>query len=405
MKTAFIACEYNPFHSGHRYHIQSTKNNFADAVICIMSGNFVQRGDIAVANKFIRAKTALLNGADLVIELPVKYATADASHFAEGFIRTIKATGLDGLISFGAENNLEALISTSELIFSDEAEKFADDKQKAGINYATAKSLFLKQHIDNADEILGDANNILALEYIKNAYRILDKPEFFCVRRNGSSHDSLIPENGFASAGYLRRMIDSDSSSEKHPNFLEGWKYYIPDNAYELYCELLQSGLFPADRDKFDIAVFSRLLTLDSTYFSDVNNVNAGLENRIVSCLRSSNSLTDLYDFIKTKRFTHSRIRQIILQAALGITREDISAGVSYVRILGFNSIGRELLAEMRKTAEKPLITNLSDASKCGDNAIRDSQIDYIAGKLFNICCPVPTKGNPEFNYHPVIID
>lgn len=404
MKVAFIACEYNPFHKGHQYHIKKTKENSVDAVVCVMSGNFVQRGDIAIADKYIRAKTALLNGADLVIELPLKYATADASHFAEGFIRTVKATGIQGSVSFGAENNLDDLLACADLLFSEQAENFAALKLKEGINYPTAKSMFIKQYLKNADDILSDANNILALEYINNAKYFLDEPEFICIKRNGSSHDSLTPENDFASAGYLRKKIYADLLYAQAANVLNNCKLYIPGSAYEVYTKAYYNREFPADPDKFNTAVFSRLLTFDSEYFSHINNVSAGLENRITDSIRNCNSVHELYASVKTKRYTHSRIRQIMLQAALGITREDISAGVSYIRILGFNSVGRQLLSKMKTLSDKPLITNLSDVGKYGKSALRDAELDYNSGKLFNLCLPVPNKGNTEFSSHPFII-
>ncbi len=405
MKVAFIACEYNPFHNGHLYHIKKTKELGADAVICIMSGNFVQRGEIAIAQKHIRAKAALTNGADLVIELPVKFATSDASHFAEGFIKTAVATGLNGMFSFGAKADFNTLYKIKSCCYSDKAEEFAYELQQKGISYPVAKSKFVRDCLgEDAEKVLLDANNILALEYIKNAEYNINSPEFLCIQRKGTDHDSLITSDMFASASYIRQRIYELYDNGYGINGLDECKAFITDEALQVYLQAFSAGQFPSETEKYDTAAFSRLLTLNENDFKKTNNVSQGLENRITEKIRSSNSMAEAFDNIKTKRFTHARIRQILLHAVLGITKEDLSNGVSYIRILGFNDKGRHLLHEMRSCAKLPVVMNLSDIDKKNINETRDAQIDYLAGKLFNICTPCPVSGNSEYNIPPVIV-
>lgn len=406
MKVAFIACEYNPFHNGHLYHINKTKESGADAVVCIMSGNFVQRGEIAITEKHIRAKTALLNGADIVIELPLKYAVSDASHFAEGFIRTAAATGLDGFISFGSKDDLQTLLKMQKLCFSDEAMQFVSDMQKQGYSYAAAKSIYMADNFGkNESKILDDANNILALEYINNAIRLINNPQFFSVERKGAAHNSDSVSDNTASAGFIRNEIYRLDEDGYSISGLYKCESLMPEITFNTLLEAYSAGLFPADKSKAETALFSRILTLNEDEFRAVNNVNQGLENRITEKIRISSSLEEAYSMIKTKRFTHARIRQILLQAALGIKRDDINAGPSYIRILGFNNTGRAILRKMKDTAKLPIIMNLSEIDNNDTLGKRDAQLDFIAGKIFNICCPCPREGNTEYNISPVIIN
>ena len=405
MKVAFIASEYNPFHNGHEYHIRETKKSGVDAVVCIMSGNFVQRGDIAVASKHIRAKTALMSGADLVIELPLKYAVSTASLFAEGFVRTAKATGLDGIFSFGAKNDITELNKVKDIIYSEDAEKFANECISSGVNYPSAISQFLKMHDEGKySDILDDANNILSLEYLNAIDKFFPEASAMSVHRKGAMHDSSQISEDITSAGNIRRMLYEDISDNDFINNIYSFKEYVPEHVFNELLMTYSSGLFPANKGKFEISLLSRLISCSPEYLSSVNNVNGGLENRIFEAINRSSDLESLYESVKTKAFTHARIRQIVLSAALGVTRDDINAGISYIRVLGFNDKGRALLNSMRKKSSLPIITNLSQADLTDERTKRDVYIDSLAGKLFNLCLPCPISGNPEYDIPPVYI-
>lgn len=405
MKAAFIACEYNPFHNGHKHHIDESRKNGADYIVCIMSGNFVQRGDIAVAEKHIRAKTALLSGADLVLELPLKFAVSTASLFAEGFVKTAKACGIEGFFSFGAKDDIGALKAVSQIIFSDDAENFANDCITSGMNYPSAKALYLNGYKNGKySSTLEDANNILALEYLNAIDKFYPNAEAFAVYRKGAMHDSDEITEGFTSAGNIRRMLYREISDGDFINNVYSIRELIPDATFETLLDSFSKGAFPADKNKFNTTALSRLYNLEPQFISQINNVNGGLENRITDAINRSADLDDLYELVKTKAFTHSRIRQIILNAVLGITREDITSDVSYIRVLGFNDKGRALLNTMRKTASLPVISNLSQADLNNPKIFRDVRLDSLAGKLFNLCVPCPLSGNPEYDIPPVYI-
>lgn len=394
-KTAFIIAEYNPLHYGHVYHLQQTKIAGADTVVAVMSGNFVQRAEPALVDKFTRAEAAVRAGTDLVLELPVKYAVSNASRFAAGGVETMLKSGIDGFLSFGCNASSEELLALSqELDETDAYENAERISSEVGCSFPKALSLFLEQRgQQKQSELLTDPNNVLALEYIRAYHKAEGKHEFFSVERAfGVQHDSDDVIENTASAKYIRERIRTEG--------LETVRNLLPEYEYRIFCELAEKGIFPSSKDKFDTAVCARLLGLTSEDFCAVDNVSSGLENRIFHAIRNHADLPSLYDAIKTKRFTHSRIRQIILSAALGITKADLEAGVSYLRILAFNDKGQELLRAMRSQSSLPVIGNLSEAVKIKE-CQRDADLEYTADSLFNLCLDKPQDRNPAFLGHP----
>lgn len=308
-----IVCEFNPFHKGHKHLIDSVKENEDDAVICCMSGNFVQRGEFAVFDKFKRAETAIENGADLVIELPTVFSTLSAEGFCRAGVKIIEATGIADQIAFGAENNnIDELKAIANKLNDKDVQKDIINEMKSGISFPAARSRVL--NTDNLDY----PNNILAVEYLKAS-----TIPCIAVKRIGKGHDTDDKEY---SASAIRSKLDiREISSIRN-------------------CET---------------AVLSKLRTMSADDFKKITDVSEGLENKIEKAVNKATSLDELYDLIKSKRYTHSRIRRIILRAYLGI--EETPYEPPYIRILGFNKKGRDLLSEMKKKASKPIITKLKD--------------------------------------------
>ncbi len=402
MKNAFVACEYNPFHNGHKYHLDEIKASGFDNIICIMSGNFVQRGEPALFEKHKRAELALKNGADLVIELPLKYAVSTASLFADGFVKTAEATGLDGSISFGAESDIDTLLRIKDIVFSKAAEEYCCERIREGVNYPNAKQEYLTKTMgSDYYHILSDGNNILGLEYMRARDQYFPSAEIFSVKRNTIAHDSMETESIYASASYLRNLIYSSSDKTQMSEKIIS---YIPENCVKEIEILFDNGLFPRDLIKFEAAAMSRLVLMTAEDFSLINNVNEGLENRIADAVRVSSVTSEVLDNVKTKRFTYSRLRQILFNAVLGITKADIENGISYIRVLGFNDRGRSLLHDMKERACLPVISNLSEINKDDSFMKRDALLDYNAGKLFSLTHPTCVSGNQEYNIPPVYV-
>lgn len=401
MKIAFIACEYNPFHNGHKYHLDTIKKAGFDAIVCIMSGNFVQRGDIALFEKHKRAQTAIMNGADIVIELPLKFAVSTASHFADGFIKTAKATGLMGSVSFGAKSSIDDLMYLEEHLFCDDADEFCSKKVREGINYPNAKKDFIEEKLgEHYSKILSDGNNTLALEYLRAKKLYFSEADVFCVERIGADHDSDTVSSVFCSASFLRERIYDNNDSA----LAEKIGCFIPDNTLQLIESLAEEGRFPRDLNRFEASMLARLSMSDASYFSEINNVTEGLENRIAEAIKISNTTSEILYNVKSKRFTYSRLRQILINAAIGITRADIENGLSYIRILGFNDKGRAIIRSMKDNAALPVISNLSEINSNDESALRDAFLDYQAGKLFSLCDPILQSGNPEYEIPPIYV-
>ncbi len=322
-----IICEFNPFHSGHKHLIDSIKSN-DDGVICVMSGNFVQRGEFAVYDKFTRAKASLENGADLVIELPCAYSLKSANGFAKAGAGLIEALKVADRIAFGAEcDDINQLTAVADKIKNNEQSIRLE--MKKGLSYPAAR----RRVIDSS--ILDTPNNILALEYIMAA-----NLPCVAVKRIGDGHDS---NDSLYSASAIRKTLsDNEICSMKN-------------------CES---------------AVLSKLRTMNADDFSKIEDVGEGLENRIVDAVRSSVCLNEIYDKIKTKRYTHSRIRRIILNAYLGIENK-YSQAVPYIRILGFNDKGRDILSEIKKRSQLPVISRYGDTQ----------ELDAYGRELFELEC------------------
>lgn len=322
-----IICEFNPFHSGHKHLIDSIKSD-DDSVICVMSGNFVQRGEFAVYDKFTRARTALENGADLVIELPCAYSLKSANGFANAGVKLIETLGVTDKIAFGAEcDDINQLMSAAQEIKNNEENIRCE--MKKGISYPAAR----RRVIDNS--ILDTPNNILALEYIMAA-----NLPCAAVKRIGAGHDS---DDKLYSASAIRKTLSPDE-----------------------ICSIKNC----------ENAVLSKLRTMDTDDFAKIEDVTEGLENRIVDAVRSSVSLNEIYDKIKTKRYTHSRIRRIILNAYLGIV-DEYRQDVPYIRVLGFNNNGRDILSQIKRRSALPVISRYGDADK----------LDAYAKSLFELEC------------------
>jgi len=349
-----IVCEFNPFHRGHRYLIDTIKNK-DDAVICVMSGNFVQRGEAAVYDKFTRAKAALEGGADLIIEIPTPCATLSAPGFAKAGVTLLEATGVVDRLAFGAEcDDIETLKAAAKAV------KDSDEEIRAalanGLSYPAAR----QQAVGSS--LLETPNNILAIEYIN-----CTSLPCTAVKRIGKGHDS---DDALYSASEIRKTLNENEIA----------------------------SLKNAER-----AILYKLRTMSTEDFAGLDDVNEGLENRIAEAVKTAGSLDELYALIKTKRFTHARIRRIILRAFLGIDANTPKTP-SALRILGFNEKGRELLTEIKKTATLPIITGYADAKRTGGDALKAFEAESLYTDIYNIMYKAPRPCGTEMTDKIVVV-
>ena len=383
MKVSAVIAEYNPFHNGHKYMLEKVKEN-SDAAVIIMSGGFVQRGSIAVADKWTRARAALLNGADLVIELPVTYALNTAQRFAYGGVYLADAIGAAELC-FGSESgDTDALINAADKL-SDEPEEVSQKIKSfisEGMNYPSARSRAYEGIIDGG--ILSAPNNILAAEYICAAKRLNSTINFRAIKRYAVGHDEAEVTAATASASAIRARLfkGADISS------------FVPPGAREI--------TNPYDLSRLDSAILYTLRNYSTEKLALINDVSEGLENRIKKLSFESSSFDELCEKIKTKRYTRSRINRIVLSAYLNLTKELCAVNPPYVRILGMNGTGIKILGNIKHSCPLPIITKTADYT--ADDPV--FLADLRAGEAFSLCAPEAglRLGGADFKNSPIVL-
>lgn len=385
MKTAAIICEYNPFHNGHKYHIEQTrKQHGATHIVCVMTGNFTQRGDVALCDKYERARAALTSGADLVLELPVAFSLASAEYFARGAVHIINSLGCVDMLSFGSETGNDAALkeAAGAVHFALESEAFLD-YMKSGMSYPAAlKKTVEEYYTPDVVDILTGPNNILGVEYIRALDMAGGTIEPVTVKRYGAAHDS--DELDYTiSASKLRKMIRNGEDVTRYTDF----------SGYENYALI----------ERLETAILAKLRTMTKSDFEKLPNGGGGIENRMVKAARTATSLPQLMLMIKSKNFTMSRIRRLILCAFLGITKNDLKSMPSYIRILGMNDKGKEILAAS-KDCPLPIDTSLSALSKTSDTAGRQARLEERAGNMYALALEKRKPCGTDFTAKPIII-
>ena len=370
-KTAGIVAEYNPFHNGHRRHIEKTRElTGCDAVLAVMSGNFAQRGEPCICDKYQRTKMALMGGVDLVLELPAVYAVSSAEVFAKGAVEILEETGCD-FLSFGAENDdLKRLCEIAGFLKSDRLNIIVNEKLKCGKSYPRAVSEAMSEN--GYFEFYKSPNNILAVEYIK----ALNKMTPIAVKREGSMHD------GKGSASDVREKMRLNAP----------YKDLVPG-----FCLPVLSGAKIPDKEIFESLILYRLRTMTEEELKNTPDVGEGLENRIKKAAKKCTSFSGLCEEIKTKRYTMARIRRILTNALLHIKKDDIKKPPEYIRVLGMNEKGMSVLSEIKKTSRLPIITKTADAKMCDM-----LKTDILASDIYSLLTKTPASS--DFLTSPVIL-
>lgn len=387
MNVCGIICEYNPFHKGHKYHIEETRTRFgATHIVGIMSGNFTQRGDVAIVDKYKRTETALKNGVDLVIELPVQYALSSAEQFAQGAVYLLNSLGCVDMLSFGSEcGSIDRLREAAGAVYyAQESEEFGK-YLKNGMSYPAAlQKAIEKFYTEDVLETLAAPNNTLAIEYIKalDTYASPIKP--VTIKRIGAAHDqAAAEETDKLSASQLRKMI------------CEGQDI----SAFAPECDFSNT----ASVLNIETAILSKLRSMSKASIEKTPNVLMGLENRIYKAVGVSTNLNELYFLIKTKRYTLARIRRIILSAFLGITKSDLKINPAYVKILGMNGRGKEILANAN--CQLPVNTSLSKLAESGDNAKKQAKLEERCDNQYALALNQKQPCGLSYTAKPIILD
>lgn len=386
MKTAAIICEYNPFHYGHKLLIDKTREAGASHIISVMSGNYVQRGDTALFDKFTRARAALENGADLVIELPERVSLTSAEGFAKGAVELITALNCVDMLSFGSEcGDIAALREASGAIEYCLHTDFFSEQIKRGKSYPAAlNAALLEFYTPDVAEIIASPNNTLAIEYLSALDNAGSAIEPFTAMRIGAPHDSESdePEEELISGSQIRKMI-------------------LAGKDYSRYAPTVNAQI--ADISRLERAILAKLRTMSSYDFEEIFDGANGLGTRLYKAVKSAKSLSELYFLTKTKRYTLARIRRAAMCAFLGITRDFALEKSAYIRILGMNSRGREILSAANSTL--PIDTSLKALSKTSRSAMRQANFTSMCTDIRQLALETPGRCGEDFTTAPIILE
>lgn len=370
MKITGIICEYNPLHLGHKKQIDLIREVYPDGgIVCLMSGNFVQRGTPAIFDRSVRAKAAILSGADLVLELPVTASLCSAEGFADNGVRILSSI-CDNLC-FGAETaDTEILLTTAQALLSPAFSLALRKQLESGLSFPAARQATLNNLGINAEH-LSFPNNILAVEYCKAILSQGSKMTPFPIFRQGDYHDPVAdPQN--PSATSLRQIP------------VDAWKPFVPAVAADCYEGASVHQLQAGER-----SILTRLRTMTDAEFEALPFSSEGLWRKLMHAAREKSSLEEIVSAVKSKRYTRTRIDRMIMCAFLGLTAKDLVAPAPYVRVLAFNKKGRSILNTARESGRFP---NIGEKSEHPYQQIED-RCNSLYG-LFSVGTPDPPDCN-----------
>ena len=382
-----LIVEYNPFHNGHKYHLEKSKEiTNATHTVAIMSGSFLQRGEPALFDKYTRAEMAVKNGVDLVIELPTLYACQSAEIFSHGAVATLNSLNCVNSLCFGSEEgNIDILQTISEILvkepsnFKTTLKNFLDE----GIVFPVARSKALYEYIknnhllelseDKLQQVLNSSNNILGIEYIKSLIKLNSSIKPYTITRIASKYNSTDIESNICSATAIRNSLKDNTDLKLIENV-------VPLHTFNEINHKINTNFNPV----FDYMFYD---LLSSTIIRDVDNltkyfeVNEGIENKIYSNVFTSKNLEELINSTKSKRYTMTKIKRTLNNILLGINRDDVIKvkdldKVPYIRILAFNNKGREIIKKIKTSSDIEIITKFSKISHV-DDPIFDTLIKY----------------------------
>ena len=370
MRVIGVICEYNPIHPGHVAHIEKTRTALGSdcKVLCVMSGNYVQRGDFAVFEKHARAEAAVVCGADLVVEMPTPYTLLSAEGFASAGVFILEKTGICDFISFGSESgDIAAIREAAKAIVSLKATEQLKAKLKEGMSYARAQQEAANVILGENADIMRSPNNLLGVEYMKALTEMDSKITPITIRRIGGAHDGT---SGYSASALRRKLI-----------FGEKIWADVPSAAARVYMNEIAEGRGPISMALYEQAMMSRLRAAGD--FSHLPGISEGIDRRMLRYVKSEPTILKMMECIKTKRYAMSRIRRMIMCACLGITALDTCGPPSYIRVLAMNSAGKELLREMRVKAELPIITKPASVKKIKGSAAAMFQKESYATDFY----------------------
>lgn len=404
-----IVGEYNPFHNGHRFHLEESKRILhSDYSVAIISGNFVQRGNVSIIDKWSKAEMALNNGIDLVIELPTIYSISSAENFANGAIKTLNALDVVDYVSFGSElGNLDTLNIFAE-IFTKQPSEFIsllNHELSKGLSFPKARenaAVMYLNDIRKYSNVLSSPNNILGIEYLKALKKSRSHIKPLTIKRESVDYNDITIKNNYASSTAIREMLIN--------NKLSKLPYLMPKGTYRVFYNCYQKGHIIKDISTFEREIIYTLRKMNLSEIANLPDVSEGLEHNIKKAANSCNTLKEFMNIIKTKRYTSTRIQRILVYALLGITKKDMKDSIKnipYIRVLGFNSKGKQLLSIISNTNKNlDIITSVKkylDHGNPSRYSKRMLDIDINATNVYTLGYQKDSWANLDFTHNMII--
>ena len=372
MSVVGMVCEFNPFHNGHQYLLDTLRRQGADTIVCAMSGNFVQRGDAAIADKAARAEMAIRCGADVVFEIPTPWAMATAETFARGGVELLAMAGCD-TIAFGSEcGEIEPLQAMADVLCDDEIMLTTKRHLDSGVTYAKARQLAAAERLGEKAELLEQPNNTLAVEYLKAVRRLEVDIKYKTIQRIGGTHDGA-PAGEFASASYLRELIKSGKPVDS----------YVPCIVAEILRKAVEQGNCPIDIMFCERAILAKLRAMSEEEFAAYDKGREGLYHRLYDAVRQATTLDEVLTLAKTKRYPMARLRRMVLSVWLDM--RETPEKVPYLRVLAANGQGRKHLRILQDSGV-PVLTKPADVGKLGLDAEELFREECARTDLYMLC-------------------
>jgi predicted nucleotidyltransferase len=403
MKAVGLIVEYNPFHNGHSYHLQAAKAaTKADVVVAVMSGNFLQRGEPALVSKWFRTRMALLNGVDIVFELPYRFAVQKAETFANGAVSILDAAGCDSLC-FGSESgDIGSFFRTID--FLEEHKKQYDENihnfMKTGVSYPKALSLSFQQLADSNQLLdLAKPNNILGFQYVKAVRQQKSAVKPITIpRKNADYHDEHFASETIASATSIRKTLFDPVAGKPSIN------QYVPEHTSHLLREYSNHYGNFHQWENYWIYLQFRLIQCTPEELRTIYEVEEGLENRLLAAAVQSNSFKEFMEKIKTKRYTWTRLQRICIHILTNAKKTEmamVEEKASYLRLLGMTSSGKEYLNKMKTHFSLPLVSKLSSCKQ------KEIALDIKASRIYSFGVPSHIRNEmlkQEYQQPPIFI-
>ncbi|HHV59912.1 MAG TPA: nucleotidyltransferase [Clostridiaceae bacterium] len=418
MKVLGIVSEYNPFHNGHKFHLEKSREiTGCDAVISVMSGNFVQRGEPAIIDKWTRTKMALLSGVDLVIENPCIYSAGSAEFFAGSAVKLLDSTGVVDCLCFGSESgNLDELSIAADIL-NNENELFKDLLQKnlkKGLSFPAAREATIREYLSQSgnkqlEDTMKSSNNILGIEYMKAIKRLKSSMQPYTIKRTGNNYNDENITGIFSSANAIRNFIKKSYAgcTVDKKNIYGELEKVMPKDCLDLLTDEFEKGTGPVFPETFGSLILGNLRKLRADEIRELQDVSEGLENRIKHAANIAGDYETLLDMICAKRYTRTRINRVLFYSLTGITKNmyDSFNGPPYIRVLGFNSKGLKLLTRIKKQSTLPVVTRAASIEKSHGNMEKELfRIENIATDLYVLGCPDKNKRQSGLEYRKKII-